>query len=80
MNVLFDTPWTFSGEDPKVWSFPGSNGIKTFKSDMLQRVEENLSEVRILIRSGTSSPQKIAIPLPKNTHAAAVPKPDSQLS
>jgi len=80
VHVLFDTPLTFSGEDPNVWSFPESNGIKTFKSDTLQRVEENLLKVRILIRSGTSSHQKTAIPLPKNTYTAAVSKPDSQLS
>lgn len=53
-------------------SFIGPNGIKTFKVDTLHWVEENLLKVRILIRPGTSGPQKTAILLPKNTYTSAV--------
>lgn len=55
-----------------LWSFPGPNGIKTFDSDMLHWVEENLLKVRILIRPEASGPQMIALLLPKNTYTSAV--------
>lgn len=80
MNDLFDTPWTFSGEDSNVWSFPDSNGISQLKYDMFQRVKENLLEVKNPDNiTNFKSPKDFYSPS-RTTCATAVSKPDFQVS